>query len=175
VKNFIKIILITILTSFLFTNLSYSETPHYIDFSRVLNQSKAGKEAQELLKKKFETESKKFSEEEKKLRKEETDIISKKKLITKEEYQKKVEGLRKKVSKLQKNKQESLKNIAELKSKARLELLKNLNPLIQDYMEKNKIRIVLDKKSILLGDIKLDITDQIIKLLDKKIKSLNLK
>ena len=84
-KNFIKIILITILTSFLFTNLSYSETPHYIDFSRVLNQSKAGKEAQELLKKKFETESKKFSEEEKKLRKEETDIISKKKLITKEE------------------------------------------------------------------------------------------
>ena len=118
---------------------------------------------------------KNFQRKKKKLRKVEADIISKKKLITKEEYQKKVEGLRKKVSKLQKNKQESLKNIAELKSKARLELLKNLNPLIQDYMEKNKIRIVLDKKSILLGDIKLDITDQIIKLLDKKIKSLNLK
>ena len=69
-KNFIKIILITILTSFLFTNLSYSETPHYIDFSRVLNQSKAGKEAQDYLKAKFESESKKFSQEEKKLRKE---------------------------------------------------------------------------------------------------------
>ena len=41
-------------------------------------------------------------------------------------------------------------------------------------MEKNKIRIVLDKKSILLGDIKLDITDEIIKLLDKKLKSIKL-
>ena len=42
-------------------------------------------------------------------------------------------------------------------------------------MEKNKIRIVLDKKSILLGDVKLDITDEIIKLLDKKLKSIKLK
>ncbi len=174
-KNFFKAISITILISFAFTNISFADIPHYIDFSKVLNQSKAGKEAQDFLKNKFESESKKFSENEKKLRKEESDIISKKKLITNEEYQKKVEALRKKVSQLQKNKQESLKNIAVLRSKARTELLKNLNPLIKEYMEKNKIRIVLDKKSILLGDIKLDITDEIIKLLDKKLKSIKLK
>ena len=160
---------------FVSTNLSFAESPYYIDFSKVLNQSKAGKEAQDFLKAKFESEAKKFSEEEKKLRKEETDIISKKKLINNEEYQKKVEALRKKVSQLQKNKQNSLKDIAKLRSKARTELLKNLNPLIEDYMEKNKIRIVLDKKSILLGDVKLDITDEIIKLLDKKLKSIKLK
>ena len=46
---------------------------------------------------------------------------------------------------------------------------------MKEYMEKNKIRIVLDKKSILLGDIKLDITEEIIKLLDKKLKSIKLK
>ena len=157
------------------TNLSFSETPHYIDFTKVLNESKAGKQAQDFLKSKFESESKKHAEEEKKLRKEEKDIISKKKLITNEEYQKKVEELRKKVSQLQKNKQNSLKNIAKLRGKARTELLKNLNPLMKEYMEKNNIRIVLDKKSILLGDIKLDITEEIIKLLDKKLKSIKLK
>ena len=42
-------------------------------------------------------------------------------------------------------------------------------------MEKNNIRIVLDKKSILLGDKKLDLTEEIIKLLDKKLKSIKLK
>ncbi len=174
-KNFFRITSIIILTSFTFANFSFADIPHYVDFSKVLNQSKAGKEAQNYLKSKFESESKKFSQEEKKLRKEESEIISKKKLITKEEYQKKVEALRKKVSQLQKNKQDSLKNIAQLRTKARTELLKNLNPLMREYMEKNKIRIVLDKKSILLGDKKLDLTDEIIDLLDKKIKSIKLK
>ena len=161
--------------SFVSANFSFADSPHYIDFTKVLNQSKVGKEAQDFLKAKFESESKKFSQEEKKIRKEEADIISKKKLINNEEYQKMVEALRKKVSQLQKKKQNSLKDIAKLRSKARTELLKNLNPLIEEYMNKNKIRIVLDKKSILLGDVKLDITDEIIKLLDKKLKSIKLK
>ncbi len=174
-KNLFKIVSFTFLIYLVNTNLSFSETPHYIDFTKVLNESKAGKQAQDFLKSKFESESKKHAEEEKKLRKEEKDIISKKKLITNEEYQKKVEELRKKVSQLQKNKQNSLKNIAKLRGKARTELLKNLNPLMKEYMEKNNIRIVLDKKSILLGDIKLDITEEIIKLLDKKLKSIKLK
>ena len=37
------------------------------------------------------------------------------------------------------------------------------NPIIKKYMEENKIRIVLDKSSILLGDSTLDITDPVIK------------
>ena len=42
-------------------------------------------------------------------------------------------------------------------------------------MEDNKIRIVLDKKSILLGDTNLEITSQVITILNKEVKSLNLK
>ena len=41
-------------------------------------------------------------------------------------------------------------------------------------MEQNKIRIVLDRKSILLADINLDITSQIIELLNKELKSIKL-
>ena len=40
---------------------------------------------------------------------------------------------------------------------------------------KEKIRIVLDKKSILLGDENLDITEDIMSVLNKKLKSINLK
>ena len=40
-------------------------------------------------------------------------------------------------------------------------------------VEKN-IKIVLDKKSILLGDENLDITKNIMSLLNKKLKSVNL-
>ena len=41
-------------------------------------------------------------------------------------------------------------------------------------MGKNNIRIVIDKKSILLADDTLDITKEIVKLLNNKLKSIKL-
>ncbi len=45
--------------------------------------------------------------------------------------------------------------------------LKSINPLIQDYMKKNSIEIVLEKKQIFIGSSSLEITNDIIKLIDK--------
>ena len=42
-------------------------------------------------------------------------------------------------------------------------------------MIKNNIRMVIDKKNILLADDKLDITKEVIALLNKKLNSINLK
>ena len=83
--------------------------------------------------------------------------------------------MRTEVGKLRKDRQDSLANIANLRGKAKTELLKNLNPIIADYMKENKILLVLDKKGILLGDTGLDITSDIIKILNKELKSLNIK
>ena len=41
-------------------------------------------------------------------------------------------------------------------------------------MEKNQIRMVIDKKNLLLADEKLDITQPVMKLLNQKLKSINL-
>ena len=41
-------------------------------------------------------------------------------------------------------------------------------------MEEKKIRMVVDKKSLLLADENLDITNDIISILNKKLKSLKL-
>ena len=163
---------------FLFLNSSvYSVTwdLHFIDFKQVLNQSNAGKKAQDFLKNKFQSEVKKFKKLETDIRKEEKDLIAKKKLITQEEYKKKVENLRKKVSELQKNRQKSLNNIGQLRLKARKQLLIKLNPIIKKYMADNKIKIVLDKEAVLLGDATLNITSKIIEILNKELKSLDLK
>ena len=42
-------------------------------------------------------------------------------------------------------------------------------------MQEKNIRMVIDKKDILLADDELDITNDIITLLNKKLKSINLK
>ena len=56
----------------------------------------------------------------------------------------------------------------------RCESIKALNPIIADYMKEKKIRMVVDKKSILLADENLDLTQEIIGLLNKKIKKIKL-
>jgi outer membrane protein len=174
-KKLYKLIFIAVLVLSFSNTLNAENQPHFIDFTKVLNESKAGKGAQDFLKNKFKKESVKFSKLEQSIRKEEQDVINKKKLVTNDEYLKLVKALRDKVGKLQKDKQDSIKNVAKLRQTAKTDLLKILNPIIKKYMEDNKIRLVLDKKSILLGDQNLEITSQIIEILNKKVTSLNLK
>ena len=56
----------------------------YLDMKFILNNSKAGKGAQEYLKKSFKENQKKLSNEETKLKKAESDLLAKKSLLTKE-------------------------------------------------------------------------------------------
>ena len=42
-------------------------------------------------------------------------------------------------------------------------------------MNENKIEMIVDKKNILLANSKFDLTDKILKILDKELKSIELK
>tara|TARA_B100000941_G_C28360866_1_gene476912 strand:+ start:182 stop:694 length:513 start_codon:yes stop_codon:yes gene_type:complete len=151
-----------------------ADMPHYLDFKFILNESDAGKKAQNSLKSKLEKGIKSVKAKEKSIQEEEKKVIQQKKLIKPEEYKKKVDELRKKVSNLQKERNDLLENVAKQRAKARTELLKNLNPIISEYMKEKKIRMVVDKKSLLLADQNLDITKDIMDLLNKKLKSIKL-
>ena len=151
-----------------------AEIPHFIDFKYILNESDAGKKAQTFLKNKLEKGFKNIREKEKKIQDEEKKIIQQKKLIKPEEYKKKVEELRSKVSKLQKERNEILKSVADKRAKAKNELLKNLNPIMKDYMKEKNIKLIVDKKSLLLADENLNITKEIMSRLNKKLKSVSL-
>jgi outer membrane protein len=170
----IKKSLVILFILFFSFNHVHSEIPHFLDFKKILNQSSAGKKAQDYLKNKLENGIKDLKKREKTIQDEEKKIIQQKKVISPEDYKKKVGDLRKKVSELQKNRNELLQSVAKERKKARDELLKNLNPILKEYMQEKKIRIVLDKKNILAGDEGLEITKDVMILLDKKLKSIKL-
>lgn len=166
--------LILIIFFLAFTATSIADVPHFINITKVLNSSKPGSQAQKKLQDKFKAESNKFKKLEESIRKEETEIISQKKAISPEEYQKKVQSLRKKVTDLQKNKQKSFNNIAKSRNDAKQSLLKAVNPIIRKYMEENKIRIIVDNTSVIMGDKNLEITDKIIAILNKELPTLKI-
>ncbi len=156
-------------------NIALTDIPHYLDFKYILNSSDAGKKAQNYLKNSLDKGLKNISEKEKKIVEEEKKIISQKKVLSQDEYKKKVEELRKKVLNLQKERNTLLEKVAKNRAKAKETLLENLNPIVKDYMKEKKIRMVVDKKNLLLADERLDITKDIMGLLNNKIKSISLK
>ena len=173
-KKLLKLISILIITLVFAHQNSFANDVYFIDYSKVMNESNAGKKAQDTLKKLLSSSNKKFNETAKKLREEENKLISQKNVLDKEEYKKKAEALRKKVFNLNKERQENIKNIALKRKKAGDEMLKNLNPILGKYMEENNITVVIDKKNVLMGNKKYEITSQIIEILNKELKSINI-
>ena len=171
--KYFKILLFT-LVLFSYHNISFSKEVYFIDIKKVLNESKAGKKAQDFLKKKFENESKKFEKEGAAIRKEESDLIAKKKIISPEEYKKNLDSLRNKSVNYQKKRREASNDWVKKKNEARAKLLEALNPIMQKYMKENNVEIIVDKKYILLANSDFELTDTILKILDKELKSINL-
>ncbi len=157
-----------------FHNLSYGSEVYFVDIKKILNTSKACKKAQDFLKNKFESENKKFEKEGIALKKEESDLIAKKKLVSKEEYKKSLTALRNKNINYQKKKRESSNEWIKKKNEARSKLIVALRPILQTYMTDNKIEMIVDKKYVLLANSNFDLTDKILKILDKEVKSINL-
>ena len=172
-KIYKNIILSLIIFTILQINLK-ADIPYFVDFKYILNQSKAGNQAQNYLKNKLTNGIKKLKDKETSIQKEEQTIIKQKKVLSSEEYKKQVTNLRNKVANLQKERRTLLDNVAKQRAKARSELLKALNPIIQTYMQEKKIRMVIDKKSILLADENLDLTEEITDILNKKLKTIKL-
>lgn len=161
---------------FLFSsiNQAFSDVPYYIDFKYILNSSVAGKKAQDELKKRLEQGVASLEKKEKTIQEEEKKLIQQKKIISPEEYKKKISELRKNVSNLQKERNKIIGDVSKQRAKAKSELLKNLNPIIHDYMKEKKIRMVINKKDLISADENLDITKDIMQILNKKLKSIKL-
>ena len=172
--KYFKIIILALLFCNVF-NITSAKEIHFIDMRKVLNESNAGKAAQDFLKKKFENENKKFEKEGSALKKEESDLISKKKLISPDEYKNKLNDLRKKNIAYQKKKRNASNQWVSKKNEARAKLMNALNPIMQKYMKENNIEMIVDKKYVLMANSDFEITDKILKILNQEVKSINLK
>ena len=157
------------------TNLSAQDKIAILDLKYVLNQSKAGKSAQDFLKKKYTENIKKFKEIEENLKKEEADLLSKKTVLNKEEYTKKSDTLRKKVIDYKSQRRSALDKITTQRAESRQTLLKSIDPILEEYIKENNISVVINKAHTLGGNPENDITKVITDKLNKVLPSLDLK
>ena len=173
-KYLVKFFVVTFLL-LICTQVLAEQKITYLDIKFVLNNSKAGKGAQDFLQKAFKDNQKKFLEEEKVLKKRENELLKQKTVLTKEEYGKKSDELRKVVIDYQSQRRTSIDKITKQRAEAKKMLLKKLDPILQTYIKENGISLVLNKQSVLVGKNVLDITTIIVEKLNKELPSLNIK
>ena len=173
-KNFIKYFLISFFLLYC-SALSAQDKVVILNLKYVLNESKAGKSAQDFLKKSLQDNTKKFKDIETALKKEESDLLSKKTVLSKEEYTKKSDTLRKRVIDYQSQRRTAMDKITTLRNESRATLIKSINPILETYIKENNISVVINKVSTLGGNPENDITRIIVEKLNKVLPALELK
>ncbi len=161
---------------FLF-NINYSfadEIIVYLDINKIINESNVGKNLNEKLKKINDENIIEFKKIEDALKSEEGDILKQKNILKEEEFSIKVANLKKKIDNYNNTKKNKNNNLKNKRDKAANKILVSINEILQDYSVKHSISLIIDKKNIVLGKTQLDISNDILELLNKKISNISL-
>ena len=170
-----KKILISILLFISFLPPAYSsEKIVYLDVEKIMQDSIAGKSIISQIKKKREVSISKLKKKEKEILDKEKKLISQKNVLKKEEFESKIKELRSDISNYQKERNKTSNDITKLRIKASNNLINKLAPILEDYSKKNSIRIIVQKKNIVMGNKEDDITKDILELVNQKVKNIKL-
>ena len=172
-----KIRLLLLLIFFIFfskISLSHEKSIVYIDLNKMMSKCIAGKSITSQLENNHKKNISKFKIIEEELKKEEAEIISQKNVITKEEFEKKIIDLRDKANKFRKERNNSINNLNNQRLEATSKMITLVRPILSEFSDKNSISLIIDKKNIIIGKTLLDITDDILKIIDEKIGKIQL-
>ena len=160
---------------FLFSFNSYSlDQVVIVDIDYLLNNSKAGKNIQEQLKKINDARIKEIRSKDKLFKDKEAKLIAQKKNLSEQEFAKKVNDLKKEVINSNSLRKKEMEQSNKKRNDALAKLLKEINRLLIEYSERTKISMILDKKNVIISRNENDITKEILNLLDKKITKIKI-
>ena len=170
-KIYIAALLILALLTFnASANENYPNTSiAIVDLNLILSDSKAAKDAT----KQFETIQKNTEEEiiesDKTMLEERNKLIEQQSVIAPEAFELKATDYEKKLQNYQVEKQNKLRNLEGVLQKARNEILENVKPILDELSKEFGVTVILEKNSVLLSATNMDLTDNVIKKLNKEL------
>jgi len=156
-----------------FTNPAISEQQiAFINMDKVISTSNPGisilKQLNDLKKK----NSKFLKNEENKFKEKEKKLISQKKIISENDFKNKVDELKSEIKKYNQNRTKMIDDFNKLKLDSTNNLLKLINPILIKFSNDKEISIILQKKYLIVAKTELDITEEIIKIVNKDVKEI---
>ena len=171
-KFFLSIFAIIIL----FTNTAFCEEKIlFIDMDRVISTSNPGVSILEQLNKLNKENILFFNKEEKIFKEKEVKLISQKNIISESDFNSKVNKLKTEINDYNQKKNKMINNFKKLKADNINKLSKSINAILVKYSVDNSISFILQKKNLIIGKTELDITDKMVKIVNKKVSKFKIK
>ena len=166
----ILILILTFNNINLFANENYPNTSiAIVDLNLILSESKAAKDAT----KQFEIIQKNTEEEiiksDKEMLEERNKLIEQQSVIAPEAFELKAKDYEKKLQNYQSEKQNKLRSLEGVLQNARNDILENVKPILEKLSKELGVTVILEKNSVLLSATNMDITDDVIKKLNKEL------
>ena len=152
------------------TQTNSNEPIAYIDMDFIIQNSEIGKKTLDSIKIFNDKNINALKKKEKILKDLESKIISKKNIISKDNFDKEVLLLKDKANKFKQEQSKMVKDFNNFKKRELDGILNKISPIINAYMEKKSVKILLDSKNILIGRSNLNLTNEVIKEINEKIK-----
>ena len=160
--------IIILLFSYSFANAN--EKIAFIDIDFILAQSKAGKSILSNLDKLNKKNINELKSQEQKLIEERKKLDKLKNISSQEDMNIKIQAFQKKIEQFNKQKVDLSSKFNNKRDEETLALLQKINPIISEYMEKNQITLIFDKKNIYIAKSNLDITKSILEIVNSKVR-----
>ena len=172
-----KYFLLSFFSMFLFfiNSVNSEQNIAFINMDKVISTSNAGSS---ILKQLTDLNNKNLQflkKEEKKFKEKETKLISQKNIISEADFQNKVNELKSEIKNYNQNRDKIINEFNKLKVDNTNNLLKLINPILLKFSDDKEISIVLQKKDLVVAKTELDITDDIIKIVNVEVKELKIK
>ena len=159
---------------FFFNSVNSEQNIAFINMDKVISTSNVGssilKQLNDLNNKNLQF----LKKEEKKFKEKEIKLISQKNIISEANFQNKVNELKSEIKNYNQNKDKMINEFNKLKVDNTNNLLKLINPILLKFSDDKEISIVLQKKDLVVAKTELDITEDIIKIVNNEIKELKL-
>tara|TARA_B100000767_G_scaffold242468_1_gene239523 strand:+ start:48 stop:569 length:522 start_codon:yes stop_codon:yes gene_type:complete len=173
VKNFS---LFVIIITFFYLNSSIAEEKIvFIDMDRVISTSNPGSSILDQLKLLSENNSILLKKEEKVFKEKEKKLISQKNILSESDFQNNVNKLKIEINDFNLKRNKMIKDFNKLKIDNTNKLLRLINPILLKFSNDKAISFILQKKDLVIGKTELDITDEIIKIINTEIEKFKLK
>jgi len=147
----------------------------FVDLNKIMTISKPGLSILEQLNKKNNQLLNNFKKDQKKLKDDEVKLIVQKNLLSKEEFQSKIDKLKIEINLYNQNRKNIIKEFNVLKAETTDKFMKMINSIFVEYSSEKSIAMIFDKKNMIIGKSELDITDEIIKIVNTEIKEFKIK
>ena len=164
-----KLLVLFVYIFFFSSNLFANDKVVILDLDKVLSDTIIGKKLLSNLENEEDKIFTNFKNKEKELKEQESKILASRNILSEEQFNIDVKEFQKKVNKYKTYKNKSLEELNKKKKEEFLKILTKINPIIEKYMQENSISIIHDKKNVFIANKNYDITENIVKLVNKNI------